>query len=77
MMEKESTPVHNGQNVSKENHLAHSITLAADNDTRAKPWQTAHVKEPAKPQDSGNASASGVKLKDDYWMAEGFVNASS
>ena len=76
-MEKESIPAHNGQSYSKENHLAHSITLAAEKDTRAKPWQTADVKEPAKPQDSGKGRASGVNLKDDYWMAEGFVNASS
>lgn len=76
-MEKESTSAHKGQNLSMENHLAHSITLAADKDTRAKPWQTADNKEAAKPQDSGKGRASGVNLKDDYWMAEGFVNASS
>lgn len=76
-MENESASAQNGQNVSKENHLADSITSVADKDTGAKPWQTADVKEPAKSQDSGKGSASGVNLKDDYWMAEGFVNASS
>ena len=78
LMANESAPAQNGQNVSKENHLADSITSVADKDTRAKPWQTADVEEPAKHHDSGKGRASGVNLKkDDYWMAEGFVNASS
>ena len=76
-MENESAPAQNGQNVSREDHLADSITSVADKDTGTKAWQTADVKEPAKLQDSGKGSASGVNLKDNYWMAEGFVYASS
>ena len=54
-------------------NIANSIMAAAEKDIRAKPWQPANHSE--KVMIEGHSS--GVKPKDDYWMAEGSVNASS
>ena len=66
-----------GQVKSNQANLADSINSEAEKDTRMKPWQSAHGNGQATRQDGSQDSDAKMNCKDEYWMAEGSVNATS
>lgn len=66
-----------GQVKSSQTNLADSINSAAEKDTRLKPWQSAHKDGQDTAQDGSQERGAKMNCKDEYWMAEGSVNASS
>ena len=62
----------NGQVKSSQPNLADIIDSTAEKDTRKKPWQSTHEDGQAAVQEIDKMNG-----KDEYWMAEGSVNASS
>ena len=66
-----------GQLKSSQANLADLIKSTAEKDTRMKPWQSAHKDGQATLQDGNQDRGAKVNGKDEYWMAEGSVNASS
>ena len=66
-----------GQVKSSQTNLADSIRSTAEKDMRMKPWQSAHEDGQAASQDGDRDRGAKMGGKDDYWMAEGSVNASS
>lgn len=62
---------------SSQANLADFIKSTAEKDTRMKPWQSAHKDEQATLQDGNQDRGAKMNGKDEYWMAEGSVNASS
>ena len=62
---------------SSQGNLADSINSAAEKDTRMKPWQRGHNDRQTTVQESSQDHGAKMNCKDEYWMAEGSVNASS
>ena len=58
-------------------NLADLIKSAAEKDTRMKPWQSTRKDGPATFQEGDQDRGATLNGKDEYWMAEGSVNASS
>lgn len=58
-------------------NLADSINSAAEKDTRKKPWERARRDGQATVEDGSQDHSAKMKNKDEYWMSEGSVNASS
>lgn len=76
--EDESRDGQKGQPNPQHESLADSIKLAANKDTRQKPWQSIHDQHTASAKEEDEMKPNQeTNTKDDYWMAEGFVNASS
>lgn len=66
-----------GQVKSSQANLADSIKSTAEKDTRMKPWQSVHKDGQATLQDGDQDGGAKMNGKDEYWMTEGSVNASS
>lgn len=58
-------------------NLTELINRAAEKDTRVKPWQSTNNDGQATLQDGNQDRGAKMNSKDEYWMAEGSVNASS
>ena len=58
-------------------NLADRIEAKANKDTRIRPWQGAHEDGQATSQDQSQDDGAKTNGKDEYWMTEGSVNASS
>lgn len=57
--------------------LADSINSAAEKDMRKKPWESTQRDGQATLEDGNQDQSAKMKNKDEYWMSEGSVNASS
>ncbi len=66
-----------GQVKSTQANLADFISSTVEKDTRMKPWQSVHKDGQAAVQDGDQDRGAKTKGKDEYWMAEGSVNATS
>ena len=66
-----------GQMKSSRDNLADSIESIAEKDKRTKPWQSANQDGQATSQDDDQKHDGNGNRTDDYWMAEGSVNATS
>ncbi len=66
-----------GQVKSTQANLVEFISSAAEKDTRVKPWQSGHKDGQATVQDGDQDRGAKTKGKDEYWIAEGSVNATS
>ena len=75
--EDSSLDPNQGQEKSSQANLADSINSAAEKDTRLRPWQGAHKDGQDTVQDGSQDRSAQMNCKDEYWMAEGSVNASS
>lgn len=62
---------------SSQANLADSIKSTAEKDTRTRPWQSTHKDGSATLQDGDQDRGAKMNGKDEYWMAEGSVNATS
>ena len=62
---------------SSQANLADFIKSTTEKDTRMKPWQGAHKEGQATLQYDNQERGAKMNGKDEYWMAEGSVNASS
>ena len=66
-----------GREKSPRASLADSINSAAEKDTRKKPWESTHQDGQATVEDGSQEHSAKLEKKDEYWMSEGSVNASS
>ena len=62
---------------SDQTNLADRIEAKANKDTRIRPWQGALEDGQATSQDDSQDDGAKTNGKDEYWMAEGSVNATS
>lgn len=66
-----------GQAKSSHANLADVISSTAEKDRRMKPWQGAHNDVQATSHEGKQDHGAKMDGKDEYWMTEGSVNASS